>query len=320
MMATGSWWDKRYASCCFMGARAKSQCLRHNLPEINDWPVLDCHHTHDPREWEPSVENGKRIYPSHEEAEYTAPLAFAIAVAASWWAVRMGRATLHVPRMPAISWHGRREHWLAINPKAMREWAMAPLAISLGLEPPDALEAQRVPKRGHGGGLHLGGQVDSTRMHLCRSRPSFPPPSDLQVEHPYDTWTWRLAGGMGGAICGPYLFVRRAMGSPTWLAREDPPLWLPMAGPMRSRFVGRACLWGDCSTTFSSGTTPTAGITARPCPTVGCSYSSGQSCHSFFQPYAPPAVPTRIYRVGIQETLPGIMVPIAQVPNVGGSY
>ena len=148
MLATGSWWDKRYASCCFMGARAKSQCLRHNLPEINDWPVLDCHHVHDPQEWEPSVVNGKRIYPSHEEAEYTAPLAFAIAVAASWWAVRMGRATLHVPRMPAISCHGRREHWLAIDPRAMRAWAMAPLAISLGLEPLNPLEAERVPKRG----------------------------------------------------------------------------------------------------------------------------------------------------------------------------
>ena len=87
-------------------------------------------------------------YPSHEEAEYTAPLAFAIAVAASWWAGRTGRATLHVPRMPAINCHGRREHWLALDPRCMREWAMAPLAILLGLKPPDAREAARVPKRG----------------------------------------------------------------------------------------------------------------------------------------------------------------------------
>jgi len=141
MMATGMWFDKRYSSCCFMGARAKSQCLRHNIDEINAWPVLDCHHVHDPHEWDPSTIDGKRFYPSHEEAEYTAPLAFAIAVAASWWAVRTERATLHVPRTPAINCHGRREHWLAFNPKSMREWAMAPLAISLGLTPPDLLEA-----------------------------------------------------------------------------------------------------------------------------------------------------------------------------------
>lgn len=151
MMATGMWFDKRYSSCCFMGARAKSQCLRHNIDEINAWPVLDCHHVHDPHEWDPSTIDGKRFYPSHEEAEYTAPLAFAIAVAASWWAVRTERATLHVPRTPAINCHGRREHWLAFNPKSMREWAMAPLAISLGLTPPDLLEAARVPKRGQVG-------------------------------------------------------------------------------------------------------------------------------------------------------------------------
>ena len=142
-MASGLREDKRYSSCCFMGARSKSQCLRHNLQEIKAWPVLDCHHIHDPKEWEPTSEHGRRVYPSHEEAEYTA-----IAVAASWWAGRTGRATLHVPRMPAINCHGRREHWLALDPRCMREWAMAPLAISLGLKPPDAREAARVPKRG----------------------------------------------------------------------------------------------------------------------------------------------------------------------------
>ena len=142
MLSSGTWWDKRYSSCCFMGARSKSQCLRHNLPEINEWPVLDCHHTHDPKEWDPILIEGRRVYPSHEEAEYTAPLAFAIAVAASWWAVRTGRATLHVPRMPATNCHGRREHWLSIDPRAMRAW------VTLGLEPVDPLEAARIPKRG----------------------------------------------------------------------------------------------------------------------------------------------------------------------------
>ena len=42
MMTSGLWQDKRYSSCCLMGARAKSQCLRHNLEEISRWPVLDC--------------------------------------------------------------------------------------------------------------------------------------------------------------------------------------------------------------------------------------------------------------------------------------
>ena len=148
MMDSGIWSDKRYSACCLMGARAKSQCLRHNVPEIHDWPVLDCHHSHAAWEWDPRVENGRRIYPSHEEATYTAALSFAVAVACSWWAVRTGRATLHVPRMPAFCCHGRREHWLSLDPRALREWLMTPMAITLGLSPTDPAEAARIPKRG----------------------------------------------------------------------------------------------------------------------------------------------------------------------------
>ena len=147
MMQSGLWWDRRYSACCFMGARAKSQCLRHNVEEINQWPPLDCHHTHDPKEWDPVVVKGARFYPSKEEAEYTASLSFAIAVALSWWAARTGRATLHVPRMPLIQCQGRRDHWLSYDPRSMRQWAMAPMAISLGLTPQEPAEASRIPRR-----------------------------------------------------------------------------------------------------------------------------------------------------------------------------
>lgn len=122
-METGLWSDKRYSACCFMGARAKIQCLRHNVDEINQWPVLDCHHTHAPGEWDPYEVDGQRYYPSKEEAEYTAALAFALATAASWWAVRMGKATLKIPRMPAMECYGRREHWLELDPRSLRSWA-----------------------------------------------------------------------------------------------------------------------------------------------------------------------------------------------------
>ena len=147
MWDSGLWRDKRYSACVFAGVRSKSQCLRHNLDEIDDWPVMDCHHSHDPEEWAPSVVDGVRVFPSKEEAEYTAPLAFSVAVAASWWAARTGLAKLHVPRMPAIQTTGRREHWLLMDPRCMREWAMTPLAISLGLSPLDPGEASRVPAR-----------------------------------------------------------------------------------------------------------------------------------------------------------------------------
>lgn len=47
------------------------------------WPSANCHHVHDPQEWTPYTSDGKRVYPSKEEAEYIAVLAFAIAVSAS---------------------------------------------------------------------------------------------------------------------------------------------------------------------------------------------------------------------------------------------
>ena len=72
MMASGQWSDTTYSACCLMGARAKQQRLRHDISEMNQWPVLDCHRIHHPEEWKPFEVEGKATYPSHEEAEYTA--------------------------------------------------------------------------------------------------------------------------------------------------------------------------------------------------------------------------------------------------------
>ena len=117
MMESSRWRDKRYNACCWGGARCKAQCLRHNLDEIDHWPPLTCHHSHAPQEWAPYLQNGGAVYPSKEEAEYTAVIAFAIAVAASWWAVRVGRAPLHDPRLPQFECVGAREHWLDLDPR-----------------------------------------------------------------------------------------------------------------------------------------------------------------------------------------------------------
>ena len=147
MMATGPWQDTVYSACCFMGARCKAQRLRHNIDEIAQWPALHCHHTHAADEWQPYLQHGQRVFPSKEEAEYTASLAFGIAVSASWWAARMGLAKLHVPRFPFVETAGRREHWLQIDPRALREWAMASTAIAFGLRPTYAEERARTPHR-----------------------------------------------------------------------------------------------------------------------------------------------------------------------------
>ena len=147
MMATGLWQDTVYSACCFMGARCKAQRLRHNIDEIASWPDLQCHHTHAADEWQPYLQDGQRVFPSREDAEYTASLAFGIAVSASWWAARMGLAKLHVPRFPFVETTGRREHWLHIDPRALREWAMAPTAVCLGLRPTHPHERAKTPQR-----------------------------------------------------------------------------------------------------------------------------------------------------------------------------
>ena len=148
MMDSGQYWETEYSACVFQSARCKYQKLRHNVLEINQWPKALCAHTHAGDEWKPWTEHGRRVYPSKEEAEYSAGLAFALAVALSWWAARVGRAVLHVPRMPPMETVGRREHWLELHPQSLRSWAMAPLAILLGLEPPNPQERARIPSRG----------------------------------------------------------------------------------------------------------------------------------------------------------------------------
>ena len=71
MMATGLWQDTVYSACCFMGARCKAQRLRRNIDEIAGWPAITL-----ADKWQPYLQDGQRVFPSREEAEYTASLGF----------------------------------------------------------------------------------------------------------------------------------------------------------------------------------------------------------------------------------------------------
>ena len=89
--------------------------------------------------------------------------------------------------MPAFNCVGRREHWLAFDPRALRSWAMTPLALTLGLMPLEASERSRVPERRHisevdavNGQLRAGhGYVGSghhcTRVKRTKWSPPFTP-------------------------------------------------------------------------------------------------------------------------------------------------
>ena len=208
MEESNQWWDTDYAACCFAGARCKQQRLRHNVQEIADWPPIQCHHIHHPQEWDES--NGVHIYPSKEEAEYTAPLCFAISVACSWWAVRTGRATLRVPRAPTFETVGRRDTWLAIDSRALRSWAMTPLAISLGLRPLDPHECSRLPTR--------------AEVSACLSKDGSLPPRHIYVgqgshRHRLATTKWQCPW-IAGHNCTQDewlpLFVNHICDGPLW--------------------------------------------------------------------------------------------------------
>ena len=130
--------DTDYDSCCFEGARCKRQRWRHSgdLWELHQL-ACECGHSHLPSEWEPHRSaDGQVFYPTSEESAYTAGLAVRVAIAVSWWAVRTGRATLKLPRVPPPVCHGRRDEWLRLDPALLRHLALPVRALALGLEPP----------------------------------------------------------------------------------------------------------------------------------------------------------------------------------------
>ena len=93
------------------GARRKMHTIRHNIEEFKCMES-ECHHEHDRQEWAPvevrKEDGGKSWwYPGEDEAEHTAVLVFQLAVAASSWAVRMGRARLKIYRILPVSGGGR---------------------------------------------------------------------------------------------------------------------------------------------------------------------------------------------------------------------
>ena len=84
------WVRVEYDACIYSGARCKAQAIEGNMAEMVQLRGK-CKHIHSPGEWEPQWAEtaGRWVYPSKKEAEYMAKLAFAMAVAMSWWAVRV---------------------------------------------------------------------------------------------------------------------------------------------------------------------------------------------------------------------------------------
>ena len=146
MFKLGTWRDKYYDACTLQGATRKKQCIRHDVEEIQLWPLMRCRHVHHPQEWMPQLgKDSSTWYPSKEDAEYTACLVFHIVYSVSSWACRVGRAKLAIPRCPPVECTGDRREWLFVDPRALRDWAMIPMALAVGL---DITEITRKESRG----------------------------------------------------------------------------------------------------------------------------------------------------------------------------
>ena len=158
MMAEGEWMDTVYAACALYGARAKQQRLRHNCTEMQQWPMLECRHMHDPKEWRhKGLLNKDDVLPSKVEAEYTATLCFMIAVSATWCVTRRGVVAMAIPRLPKCCCVGDRRGWKDMDPRVTREWAMVPVALSCGINVSLQNQVNQVvlPTRANAGELGL---------------------------------------------------------------------------------------------------------------------------------------------------------------------
>ena len=124
--------DTQYYACSWGGWRAKDQRLLSNIDEIKLIRAR-CRHMHQKGEWQPRKTKGRWVYPSSEEAEYTATLCFAIAAATSWWAVRVGRAKLRVLHMPVKDETTPRTFSGSVRPDVHN---FTELGAEMGLVPP----------------------------------------------------------------------------------------------------------------------------------------------------------------------------------------
>jgi len=137
LCAKPNWHQAEYPACAYFAARCKFQWLAANFEEIELLNVPNCLHLHDKDEWKPFFNDDTQswFYPSSQEAEYTASLAFSLAVAFTMAACRLGKASMSIPRMPAREATGCRCGWSKFDSRALRQWLMVVQAKQIGLQP-----------------------------------------------------------------------------------------------------------------------------------------------------------------------------------------
>ena len=131
---TDNLWNSVFAGCACGGARRKMGKLRHNVEELR---IVEskCQHTHEPDEWKVRQIEGTWYYPTREEAEYPAELAWMIAIGLSWWVVRTNRVKLQLPVLisPVPEEEGDRKDYLKWNHEVLRLHAMQMVGFRCGI-------------------------------------------------------------------------------------------------------------------------------------------------------------------------------------------
>jgi hypothetical protein len=122
-----------YYACCFGGARRKYQALWGTVPlrELQ----CECHHVHCRDEWDLVVQGDCITFPSREEAEYTAVIAFNIAIAMTRAVIQKGWP-LAVPPFLRPEETGDKRQELRRPPQCVRRDALPIVASQLCLTPP----------------------------------------------------------------------------------------------------------------------------------------------------------------------------------------
>lgn len=101
----------------------KGQALLTNVKQMQGIQSK-CHHSVPRRDGSRARPGGKWRYPIAEEAEYTAELAFFLAISPSPWALERGKTTFRVPHLPLILQTESRAGPELYPPQSMRSEAM----------------------------------------------------------------------------------------------------------------------------------------------------------------------------------------------------
>ena len=111
------------------------QTFVHNMEECKQLECT-CRHVHDKDEWTPSRRESAVYYPTKEEAEYSAALAWSMGMCIMQHFYKKGRVKMAIPSVPMLyNETGDRTKWKRYPPHLTRGSAMIATGLRLGYQP-----------------------------------------------------------------------------------------------------------------------------------------------------------------------------------------